>query len=67
MRHPAPLTRAGLLGLLVIVILQNMEPTDIDFLFWSLRDIPKLIVILAAMAIGALVWEVGRRLWFRNP
>lgn len=65
-RHRAPLIRGAPLALIAIVVLQNMEPTDIDFLFWSLRDIPKLVVIIAAMVLGAVVWELVHRLWPRN-
>ncbi len=66
MDHRAPLRRGALLALMLVVILQNLEPTKIDFLFWSLPDVPKLVVILTAMALGAVVWEMGLRLWQRG-
>ena len=62
-RHRTPLVRGIPLALLLVVVLQNVEPTDIDFLFWSLHDIPKLVVILTAMVLGAFLWELARRLW----
>jgi len=61
-RHRRPLLR--LLGLLLVVVfvLQNSEPTTIDFLFWSLPSAPKLVLILTGMVLGVLIWEISRRL-----
>jgi uncharacterized integral membrane protein len=61
-RHRRLLLR--LLGLLLVVVfvLQNSEPTTIDFLFWSLPSAPKLVLILTGMALGILIWEISRRL-----
>ena len=50
--------------LLITVILQNVEPTSVDLLFWSLPQVPKIILILIAMAIGALITALG--LWQRK-
>lgn len=49
--------------LLVSVILQNVEPTQVDFLFWSLPSMPKLVLILISMTLGAILallghWEI---------
>ncbi|MBI1909167.1 MAG: LapA family protein [Deltaproteobacteria bacterium] len=56
----------GLISLLLlIIILQNVEPTPVDFLFWSLPATPKLLLILISMAAGSLLtlllsWEIRR-------
>ena len=47
--------------LLAIIVLQNLEPTSIDILFWTLVDIPKLLLLLASMLAGGLIWELLRR------
>jgi uncharacterized integral membrane protein len=46
-------------ALVGVVILQNVEPTSIDVLFWSFASVPKLILILASMMLGALLWEIA--------
>ena len=56
---------AILLLLLLIVGLQNMEPIDIDFLFWDLIEVPKLLFIVglsvAGFTLGVVVgWGRGR-------
>lgn len=61
-RHPVGVIRAVGIGLLVVVILQNVEPVDVDLLFWSVPDVPKLVLILASMALGAGLWEIFRRI-----
>lgn len=48
--------------LIAIVIFQNVEPTQVDFLFWSLPSMPKLVLILVSMVAGAVLalvaaWE----------
>ncbi len=48
--------------LLAIVVLQNLEPTHLDILFWSLGDVPKLVLVLGSMFLGVLLWEMGRLL-----
>ncbi len=46
-------------GLLLTIVLQNLEPTRIDVLFWSFAEVPKLILVLGSMAIGVVLWELG--------
>lgn len=59
--HPTGVTKGILLLLLVVITLQNLEPTTLDVLFWSIASFPKLVLILLAMVIGGLVWEMLRR------
>jgi uncharacterized integral membrane protein len=47
-------------------VLQNLEPTSIDILFWTLVDIPKLLLLLASMLAGGLIWELLRRSLLRR-
>ncbi|HEY5658038.1 MAG TPA: hypothetical protein VIY27_09635 [Myxococcota bacterium] len=64
-RHPG-VVALGVAGLLLlIIVLQNLEPTSIDLLFWSVARVPKLVLILASMLLGGLIWEVLRRRLFR--
>jgi uncharacterized integral membrane protein len=65
-RHPARVAQAVFALLVVIVVLQNLEPTSIDVLFWSIQTLPKLVMILAGMLIGGVFWEIARRLIFRR-
>jgi uncharacterized integral membrane protein len=64
-RHPIGLLQALFVALVTIVVLQNLEPTTLDVLFWSIPGLPKLVMLLAAMAAGGLVWEILRRRLFR--
>ena len=48
--------------LVAIIILQNLESTSIDFLFWSIAALPKLVLIFLSMVVGAAAWELVRRL-----
>jgi uncharacterized integral membrane protein len=48
--------------LIVIIILQNLETTSIDVLFWTVTALPKLVLIFLSMLIGAVAWELARRL-----
>jgi uncharacterized integral membrane protein len=66
-RHPLGLLQTLFAVLVVIVVLQNLEPTSIDILFWSMKSVPKLFLLLASMLTGAAVWEVLRRLLRRRP
>ncbi|RMF14067.1 MAG: hypothetical protein D6761_10055 [Candidatus Dadabacteria bacterium] len=55
-----------LLLLVGIVGLQNMEPFDIDFLFWDLIQVSKLYFILADFGLGIIAglligWMLMRR------
>lgn len=64
-RHPMGALQILAVILLAIVVLQNLEPTSIDVLFWTVAQLPKLVVILISMVLGAVVWEWIRRRWFR--
>jgi uncharacterized integral membrane protein len=59
--HPVGVLQAVFIALVVIVVLQNLEPTTLDVLFWSIPGLPKLVMLLAAMAVGAAIWELLRR------
>ncbi len=48
--------------LIIIIILQNLESTSIDVLFWSIAALPKLVLIFLSMLVGAAAWEITRRL-----
>lgn len=61
-RHRVGLLRATLALLLAIVILQNLEPTTIDVLFWQVTEVPKLVLILVSMALGVGLWSILKRL-----
>jgi uncharacterized integral membrane protein len=64
-RHPMRVVK-WIAGLLVaIVLIQNLEPTSFHVLFWQIAQLPKLVALLIAMAIGALAWEVLRRALLR--
>jgi len=64
-RHPAGVLQGIFVALLVIVVLQNLEPTSIHVLFWSVSSLPKLVLILGAMLAGGALWEIARRLLTR--
>ena len=64
-RHPGGVVQGVFVALLAIVVLQNLEPTSIDVLFWSIPSLPKLVLILLAMLAGGLSWEIVRRLFAR--
>lgn len=66
LRHPLGVLQSIGLILLAVIVLQNVEPTSIHLLFWSLGSVPKLVVILVAMLLGALLWEILRRLLRRS-
>lgn len=61
-QHWRMLLRITTALLIVIVVLQNVESTSIDLLFWSVPGVPKVVLLLVAMAVGAAVWELGRRI-----
>ena len=48
--------------LVAIIVLQNLEATSIDVLFWSIAALPKLVLIFFAMIVGAIAWELIRRI-----
>jgi uncharacterized integral membrane protein len=56
------ITYATLCLLLFVIVLQNLDPTRLDLLFWSVGEVPKLVLVLGSMAIGVLLWELGRLL-----
>ena len=64
-RHPGGVVQLLLFLLAAIVVLQNVESTSIDLLFWSIPAFPKLVLILVSMLVGAAIWEVARR-WIRR-
>jgi uncharacterized integral membrane protein len=64
-RHPIGIVQFVFFSLVVIIILQNLESTSIDVLFWSVSTLPKLVLICLSMLIGAAVWELLRRLIWR--
>jgi uncharacterized integral membrane protein len=64
-RHPARVAQAIFVALLSIVVLQNLEPTSLDVLFWTFPSLPKLVVFLIVMLAGGVVWEIVRRLIVR--
>jgi hypothetical protein len=64
-RHPSGVAQGLFVALLAIVVLQNLEPTSIDVLFWSVPSVPKLVLILGAMLAGGALWEIARRLLTR--
>jgi len=49
-------------SIIAIIVLQNLESTSIDVLFWSITSMPKLVLIFLSMIIGASAWELARRL-----
>ncbi len=63
-RNPYRAAQLFFFGLVAIVILQNLESTSIDVLFWSFAALPKLVLIFVSMVVGAAAWELVRRL---NP
>ena len=66
LRHPLGALQIVLIILLAIIVLQNLEPTSLDILFWTAVSLPKLVVMLISMVLGAIVWEWIRRRW-RTP
>jgi uncharacterized integral membrane protein len=65
LRHPLGVLESLFLLLVLVVVLQNLEPTQLDVLFWSIASVPKLALIFAAMLVGGLLWEILRRLLVR--
>jgi len=60
-RHPVGILKAIGTALVVIVILQNVEPTSVHVLFWRIAQLPKIVLILVSIGLGGLVWELTRR------
>lgn len=61
-RNPTRSAQFGFFALIAIIVLQNLESTSIDVLFWSITSMPKLVLIFLSMIIGAAAWEIVRRL-----
>jgi uncharacterized integral membrane protein len=61
-RNPIGAAQFVFFALVAIVILQNLESTSIDVLFWSIAALPKLVLIFLSMVVGAIAWELARRL-----
>jgi hypothetical protein len=61
-QNPMRTVQLAFFSLIAIVILQNLETTSIDVLFWSITALPKLVLIFLSMLIGAAAWELARRL-----
>lgn len=61
-QNPYRSFQVAFFALVAIIILQNLESTSIDVLFWSVADLPKLILIFVSMIVGAVAWELIRRL-----
>jgi uncharacterized integral membrane protein len=61
-KHPIGVVQFIFFSLTAIVILQNLESTSIDVLFWSVPAFPKLALMFFSMLVGAAAWEVVRRL-----
>jgi len=66
MTHPIGALQILAVIVVAIIVLQNLEPTSIDILFWTLVDIPKLLLLLASMLAGGLIWELLRRSLLRR-
>ena len=60
-RRPGAVALGVAAFLVAVIVLQNVEPIEIDLLFWSVARVPKLVLILVSMLVGALIWEVARR------
>lgn len=60
-RHPWGVAQGILLALVVVVIFQNIERTTVDFLFWSVASVPKIVLIVVSMLVGGALWEIARR------
>lgn len=60
-RDPLRAVQVVFFALVAIVILQNLETTSIDILFWSIAALPKLVLIFLSIIIGAVAWELVRR------
>jgi uncharacterized integral membrane protein len=60
-RHPVGILKSSAAALVIIVILQNVEPTSVHVLFWKIAQLPKIVLILVSIALGGLLWELSRR------
>jgi|SRR5215469_2907104 uncharacterized integral membrane protein len=60
-RHPVGILKSVGAALVIIVILQNVEPTSVHVLFWKFAQLPKIVLILVSIALGSVLWEFSRR------
>jgi uncharacterized integral membrane protein len=60
-KNPLRAAQVVFFALVAIIILQNLETTSIDILFWSIAALPKLVLIFLSMIVGAAAWELVRR------
>ena len=61
-RNPLRTVQIVFFTLVAIIVLQNLETTSIDVLFWTIAALPKLVLIFFAMIVGAIAWELIRRI-----
>lgn len=54
-----------LIGLFIIVSIQNVEKIPLHFLFWSM-DISKLLLLLITLIIGILVGLIIPGIWRKS-
>jgi uncharacterized integral membrane protein len=47
-----------LLGVFVIFGLQNAEPAEVEFLWWTF-EIRRIIVLIGSAIAGIIIWELG--------
>ncbi|OHD55799.1 MAG: hypothetical protein A2Y33_14275 [Spirochaetes bacterium GWF1_51_8] len=64
--------KIGAIALLVIIvtvlIIQNLTPAPLSFLFWSAPSVPVIVIILVTLVIGYLLGLLTYRLIFnRKP
>jgi uncharacterized integral membrane protein len=59
-RHRVRIVQVLVFAVIAIVVAQNLEPTPVDVLFWSITS-PKLVLIVISMLVGAAIWEIVRR------
>jgi uncharacterized integral membrane protein len=64
-RHPIGVIQSLFFSLIAIIVLQNLESTSFDVLFWSIPTFPKLVLIFVSMLVGAGAWELLRR-WLQR-
>lgn len=65
-QHPIGILEFLFFVLVAVVILQNLEPTSFQVLFWSFPSLPKVVALVATLLAGGLLWEILRRLLFRK-
>lgn len=62
--------KIGAIGLLVIIvavlIIQNLAPAPLSFLFWSAPSVPVIVIILITLVIGYLLGLLTYRLIFNR-